>query len=488
MLRLLWRITYNLGRPAEIQIGQAMQVYVETFWVLTLIALAVYGMSGFYLRGRFYQSRFKLLVICQAVSLTYVLFGFILYLALARHWLEETPRSVLLIGWVLTIGLTIGARWWATLWRLALEREVPSLRSGLDHNGPIRHVLVIGGAGYIGSVLCGELLRRGYSVRVLDTLMYGREPLAQFTDHPSFQLLEGDSRDVSAIFRAMLDMHGVVHLGELVGDPACALDERLTVEINLAATRMVAEAAQGCGVKRFIYASSCSVYGASSRIVDERSELSPVSLYARAKIGSEQALLALNGPNFHPVILRLATVYGSSPRPRFDLVVNLLTAKAVCEGEITIFGGEQWRPFVHVADVGQAIVCCLAAPLACVKAEVFNVGSDEQNYTITEVGELIHRLIPQARLVNQGNGADHRDYHVSFARIRRELDFKPYHTLEDGIRQIETALRSGQIQNYQDKRYSNYLTLRYPANFRTISSRSINEIYAPALIGKLAEG
>jgi len=486
MLRLLWRVAYDIGRPAHVQVGEALQTYLETFWVLTLIAVAVYAMSGFYSWGRFYRGRFKVLVIVQAVSLSYVIFGFVQYLTLAREWLEVTPRSAWFLAWLFTICVTAGARWWARLWRIALEREPPSLRASPNHNGRIQHVLVIGGAGYIGSVLCRELLDRGYSVRVLDPLMYSRDSIAPLFRNSTFQLIEGDSREVSAVFRAMLDMDAVVHLGELVGDPACAFDEKLTLEINLAATRMVAEAAQGCGVKRFIYASSCSVYGASNRIVDERSALNPVSLYARAKIGSEQALLALNGPNFHPVILRFATVYGRSPRPRFDLVVNLLTAKAVCDGEITIFGGSQWRPFVHVADVAQAVVRCLEAPLACVKAEVFNVGSDEQNYTINDIGEMIHRLIPEARLVNLGNGTDNRDYHVSFARIRNELNFKPRYTVEDGIRQIEAALRTGQIQDYRDKRYSNYLTLTYPAIFRSISSRNISELYAPPLVaGKL---
>ena len=488
MLRLHWKLANNLGRAAHFQMAEAVEVYLETFWLLTLIVFVVYAMSGFYSWGRFYQSRFKALVIFQAVSMAYVLFGFVLYLALAGDWLVETPRSVLIIAWLLTMGLTMGARWWARLWRLALEREAPALRGRVNHNSRIQHVLVIGGAGYVGSVLCRELLNRGNSVRVLDSLMYGGESLAELARDPRFQLIEGDSRDVSAVFRAMLDMDAVVHLGELVGDPACALDERLTLEINLAATRMVAEAAKGCGVKRFIYSSSCSVYGASDRIVNERSELNPVSVYARAKIGSEQTLLALNGPNFHPVILRFATVYGRSPRPRFDLVINLLTAKAVCDGEITIFGGDQWRPFVHVADIAQAITRCLDAPLASVKAEVFNVGSDEQNYTITEIGELIHGLIPQANLVNHGNSVDRRDYHVSFARIRNELGFKPCYTVEQGVRQMEAALRSGEIQDYRDKRYSNILTLTYPASFRSVSSRSISELYTAPLAAKLAEG
>ena len=485
-IRLLWKISTGPDISAEDQVVAQLEMFGQTFWLLMLITLVVYSLSGFYSRGRFYQGPFKALVILEAVSLSYILFGFVLYLSEARSLLLKPPRLPLVLSWVLTLGATMGARWWAKLWRSAMMREAPTLRNA-DNNGRVYHVLVIGGAGYIGSVLCRKLLDQGYSVRILDTFLYGQESLADLIRHPRFRVIEGDSRNVSAVFRAMLDMDAVVHLGELVGDPACALDEKLTLEINLAATRMVAEAAQGCGVKRFIYASSCSVYGASTRIVDERSALNPVSVYARAKIGSEQTLLGLNGPDFHPVILRLATVYGRSPRPRFDLVINLLTAKAVCDSEITIFGGDQWRPFVHVADVAQAILLCLAAPLASVKAGIFNVGSDEQNYTITQVGELIRRIVPEARLVSRENDADNRDYHVSFARIRRELGFKPHYTVEDGVREIEAGLRTGHIENYQDKRYSNYLTLRDPVHFLSISSRNITELYAAPLLGRAAE-
>jgi nucleoside-diphosphate-sugar epimerase len=368
---------------------------------------------------------------------------------------------------------------------LVVNRERPILRE-LQRNERIQHVLVIGGAGYIGSVLCRQLLDKGYSVRVLDALLYGRESLTDLEGVPLFELIEGDSRDVSAVFRGMMNMDAVVHLGELVGDPACAVDENLTLEINLAATRMVADAARGCGIKRFVYASSCSVYGASDEILDERSALKPVSLYARAKIVSEKALLMLNGPDFHPVMLRFATVYGLSPRPRFDLVVNLLTAKAVQDGEITVFGGDQWRPFVHVADVVGAVVCCLEAPLVSVKGQIFNVGSDEQNYTIMEIGELIHNLVPEADLINQGDTSDKRNYRVSFAKIRHELGFVPRHTAEDGVREIAAALRNGLIEDYTLNRYSNYKTLSDPSNHLAIRSRHINELYAPSAVPETA--
>lgn len=480
VIRLLWTIATDLNISAYAQLVEGVEIYQSTSWLLTPIAMGVYGFSGFYSRGRFYQGRFKALVIVQAVSLSYVLFGFVLYLSLTWDWLLQPPRLALLLGWLLTLGATVGARLWSTLWRLVMKYEAPALRK-LAQDERIHHVLVIGGAGYIGSVLCRQLLRQGYAVRVLDTLLYGRESLADLIDNPHFELLEGDSRDVSTVFRAMLDMNAVVHLGELVGDPACALDEKLTLEINLAATRMMAEAAQGCGVKRFVYASSCSVYGASAESLDERSALNPVSLYAWAKAACERVLLALNGPDFHPVILRLATVYGLSPRLRFDLVVNLLTAKAVADGEITIFGGDQWRPFVHVADVAQAIIRGLEAPLSNVKGGIFNVGSDEQNYTIAQVGELIQRIIPRARLVNQGGDADRRDYCVSFTKIRRELGFQPHYTVEDGVREIAAALQAGRVRNYQDKCYSNYKMLSNPSNHLSIRARHINELYAPLL-------
>jgi nucleoside-diphosphate-sugar epimerase len=481
LARVLWRITADADISASAQLSRLVETYVSTAWLLTLIALVAYSLSGFYSRGRFYRGRFKALVIFQAVTLVYLIFGAIVYLALVRNLLLETPGSALVAGWFLTVVVTVSTRLWAIVWRLVIKRESPALRA-LEQDGRIHHVLVVGGAGYIGSVLCRQLLNKGYSVRVLDALLYGKESLAELQDHPRFELHEGDSRDVGAVIRAMLDMDAVVHLGELVGDPACALDERLTLEINLAATRMLAEAARGYGVKRFIYASSCSVYGAGSEILDERSGLNPVSLYARSKIASEQALLALNGPDFHPVILRLATVYGLSPRPRFDLVVNVLTAKAVREGEITIFGGDQWRPFVHVADVARAIVCCLEAPLTSVKKQVFNVGSDEQNYTIGQVGDLIHGLIPEARLLNKGNDVDKRDYHVSFAKIHNALGFGPQYTMVEGVREIEAVLREGRIDDYRDKRYSNYQTLSDPENHLSIRSRNISDLYAiPAM-------
>ncbi len=225
-----------------------------------------------------------------------------------------------------------------------------------------KHVLVIGGGGYIGSALLPKLLDSGYHVRLLDLLLFGTEPIADVLDHPNLEIVQADFRQVDEVVAAVRGMDTLIHLGAIVGDPACALDEELTIEVNLMATRMIAEVAKGSGVKRFIFASTCSVYGASDEILDERSALNPVSLYARSKIASEKVLRKMADDRFAPVILRFGTIYGLSGRTRFDLVVNLLAAKALIDKQITVFDGDQWRPFVHVDDAAQAVFKVLEAP------------------------------------------------------------------------------------------------------------------------------
>ena len=181
----------------------------------------------------------------------------------------------------------------------------------------------------------------------------------------------------------------------LVGDPACAINGALTTEINYAATRMVLEVCKGAGVNRLVFASTCSVYGASDFLMDERSKPNPVSLYAETKLASERVFLQGGTATLHPTVLRLATVFGFSPRPRFDLVVNLLTARAAQDGKITIFNQDQWRPFIHVQDVARAFVCALQSPVSAVSGEVFNVGSYSLNYSLGEVAQKIQSGSPK---------------------------------------------------------------------------------------------
>jgi len=425
-------------------------IYLSSAWVLTIVALSIFYFSGFYTRGRVYIGRYKALVIFQAITLTYLAFGSLVFLAGGGVGL---PRSVLPVGWILTLVSIGGVRLAYTL----IEREVLLDLGTVGRVGvrDARSILVVGGAGYIGSVLVRELLGRGYRVRVLDRLLYGDESLAEVYDREDFELIQGDFRNVEAVVRAVQGMGSIIHLGAVVGDPACALDEEFTFEVNLAATRMIAEAGKGYGIRRFIFASSCSVYGASDEIVDERCKLAPASLYARTKIESEKLLLSIMSDSFSPVLLRLATVCGMSYRPRFDLVVNLLTARAIFDKKITIFGGDQWRPFVHVEDVSKAIIRCLEAPLEVVSGQVFNVGSETGNYRLIQVGDLIKRIVPDTMVSVQGHIDDQRNYRVSFEKIQRMLDFQASKTVEDAILEIVEAVRSGQIVNYRVPRYSN---------------------------------
>jgi nucleoside-diphosphate-sugar epimerase len=263
----------------------------------------------------------------------------------------------------------------------------------------------------------------------------------------------------------------VVHLGELVGDPACAVDPELTRAINVVATRQLIALARDHGVRRFIYPSSCSVYGANDDVVDEESAPNPVSLYAEFKVLAEEAIAEVAGDGMEVVTLRLATVYGLSMRPRFDLVVNLFAAKSVAERRIVVHGGEQWRPFVHVSDVANAMLTCLEAPAMLVDGRVFNVGSDGQNRTIGEVAQLVSQWAPDAEL-QVAEIDDHRNYRVSFARIAQSLGYEARRTLEDGIVEIQTAIHSLRIRDYRDPRYSNVLSVR--AGLPTFQSAAVS--------------
>ena len=321
-----------------------------------------------------------------------------------------------------------------------------------------QHVLVVGGAGYIGSIVTRRLLHLGHKVRVFDALFYGADSMAGIVSDPNYELVIGDTRSTPAVDAAMTGIDAVIHLGELVGDPACALEPHTTRAINRDATRRVAELARDHGVRRFLYPSSCSVYGASDAIVDEGSPLNPVSLYAEMKVEAEHLLDNLQDDNFETVTLRLATVFGYSPRPRFDLVVNLLAARALVDGRITVHGGDQWRPFVHVADVAAALSMFLEAPAELVAGRTFNVGSDTLNHTISEVASLVERLTPQS-FIEVVPIDDHRNYRVSFGRICTELGFVPARTVTSGIAEIHAAIRGKLIPDYGATKHSNVRSL-----------------------------
>jgi nucleoside-diphosphate-sugar epimerase len=317
-----------------------------------------------------------------------------------------------------------------------------------------RLVLVLGGAGYIGSILVRKLLETGRKVRVLDSLVYGDSALRDILGHPDLELKVGDCRKIQDVVGAVKGAESIVHLAAIVGDPACEVDRQTSLQINYAATRMLIEVARGNGINRLVFASSCSVYGASDLLMDENSIVKAVSLYGQTKIDSEEALLDAHSDSFYPVILRLATVFGLSYRPRFDLVVNLLTAKACVEGAITVFNGTQWRPFIHVRDVALGIVQVLEAPLSLIRGEIFNLGDTRMNHQLSEVAERILAVFPNTKVEHTQN-SDRRNYRVSFDKIRHQLGFECSLGLDDGIQELRRAFEEKQVLDYRDALYYN---------------------------------
>ncbi len=317
-------------------------------------------------------------------------------------------------------------------------------------------VLVTGGAGYIGSVLTRSLLRAGHEVTVLDALLFGDEAVSELRDVPGYHLVEGDIRDESLVNRLAREQDAVAHLAAIVGDPACAAHPSVAVSVNVEGTRVVASAARRAGAGRFVFASTCSVYGHSDETVDESSGFNPQSLYAESRVDGEAVVRSFTTRDFQPVIVRFGTVYGLSPRMRFDLVVNFLTAELYRKGTISIFGGDQWRPFLHVADAARAVQSAVESPAGLVANEVFNVGSEEQNYQLRELMPIYECLKPEGRINCVREVRDRRSYRVSFDKIRRVLGFKPAFTVPRGVRQIYDALASTPDWNVDNVHHYNH--------------------------------
>jgi nucleoside-diphosphate-sugar epimerase len=322
-----------------------------------------------------------------------------------------------------------------------------------------RRVLVLGGAGYLGSVLVRQLLEMGRLVRVLDSFMFGEKALDGVRYHPNLEVVRGDVRDVGVVVPCMRSCDAVIHLAGIVGDPACDENKELAVEVNRAATRMLANVARECGVRRFIFASSCSVYGASDFFVSEESAVNPLSVYSETKIDSEEILLGARTAMFAPTILRFSTLFGLSPRMRFDLVANLFVARAVFMGSVTVINGDQWRPLLHVQDAARACVASLEAVAESVSGEVFNVGAAELNLQIEELGRVVVQVIPQVEIETLQT-EDRRNYRVTFDKIRERLGFDCFNTLENGIREIYGAIRAGLIADFTTAQFNNQFALR----------------------------
>jgi nucleoside-diphosphate-sugar epimerase len=447
-IRLLLMGEISLENPLGAFIRRINGFYLMNVGWFTTSALLLFAASGLYKPIPSAWMGKRLFAVARACAL-----------GLALH---AIPGSLLLGRGAATIKFAVPA--WCLLWlvvgvsrasRMQLARKFRLVPRSADPQKKLEDILVVGGAGYIGSVLARQLLEAGYRVRVLDLELFGVESLEGVLSHPRLEMMKGDFRNVEDVVRALNGMDAVVHLAAIVGDPACALDEETTIAVNYAAAKMMAQLARANGVSRFVFASTCSVYGESDELRDEDSDLNPVSLYATTKIDAERALLEAADDVFQPTILRFATAYGWSFRPRFDLVANLLSAQAVTEQHIRIFNGDQWRPFVHTRDIARACVMTLQAPLKKVGGQIFNVGDDSQNYTLSQLGQIVARSAPGTRVEEITNSDDPRNYRVNFDRIRNVLGFRASVTLEEGIQEIVDAVRSGGVADWTDPIYSN---------------------------------
>jgi nucleoside-diphosphate-sugar epimerase len=313
----------------------------------------------------------------------------------------------------------------------------------------VKTVLVTGGAGYIGSVVTEMLLDQGHQVRLLDRLFFGRDLVAGLEKRPGLTVVREDTR--YACQAAFDGVDVVMDLAGISNDPASDLAPKITEDINLTGAVRMAQMAKAAGVPRYLYSSSCSIYGHSNgngeRLV-ETSPKAPVSLYARTKIGAEEALAKLNDDDFTVAFLRNATVYGLSYRMRFDLVINIMTLYAYKQRKLFVTGGgQQWRPLVHVRDVARAFLLIMDAPKELVGGEAFNVGSSDQNYQIYRIAQMVRDVVPHTELEVVPDDPDKRSYNVSFEKIERVLGFRTEKTPYEGIVEVKQALERGLVDD-----------------------------------------
>jgi len=313
-------------------------------------------------------------------------------------------------------------------------------------------VFVTGGAGYVGAMLVPRLLAEGYAVTVLDLMLYGEDVLKP---HPQLTAIKGDIRDSDLLRKTIQGCDAVIHLACISNDPSFELDPELGKEINLDAFEPLVRIARAAGVQRFIYASSSSVYGVKEeKDVHEGMSLEPMTDYSRFKADCEKILAKYQSPAFTTVTIRPATVCGYSPRQRLDVVVNILTNLAFHKREISVFGGKQFRPNIHIADMVDAYLVLLRAPKEKIAGEIFNAGFENQ--TVRELAETVQRVIgDDVKLVATPTN-DNRSYHISSKKIAQKLGFVPKRTIQEAVEDLKHAFESGLLPNsLEDERYFN---------------------------------
>lgn len=324
-----------------------------------------------------------------------------------------------------------------------------------------KNILVTGGAGYIGIHLVQMLLDDDYNVTILDNFTFGKSSINHIINHPKLTVIEGDVANIKDLVKAVKNNRYVIALAAIVGDPASSIDAEETLNLNYESSKILTEICNFYEVEKLVFASSCSVYGAStSGYLTEDSPLNPVSLYARTRIYSENYILD-NSKITSPTILRLSTVFGFSPRMRYDLVVNTLLIRALKDKKFSVFGGDQWRPFVHCYDVARAFKLAIESDRKATHKQIFNVGSNDMNFTIDQIGDKVSAKFPHAEYNKVDEDVDKRNYKVSFDKITTKLGFEKKYDIEMGLNEmIEKINEDDSLLDYEDKIYSNFSQLK----------------------------
>ncbi|MCD6379501.1 NAD-dependent epimerase/dehydratase family protein [bacterium] len=319
-------------------------------------------------------------------------------------------------------------------------------------------VLIIGGAGFLGSVLTKLLVEEGHNVTVLDKFIYEKDSLSRIKDKINLTIKKGDIRDIDLLKKLMINKDTVINLAAIVGEQACRIDRKNTIEINTTAVENVVRIANEAGVKRILHTSSYIVYGNNDGgLLDENAPLLPVSLHAESKIKSEEILRKAMAKNVGSAvcIFRLSSLFGYSHRPRFDLAVNNLIGNAWNKGSMTIFGPDRRIPLLHVSDAARAIKIAMGLPPEKIAGKVFNTGGNELNLKNISIGNLIKKYLPST-LINIEEAQKEPDYRLDFTNIRKELVFTPRHSVTTGILELIQALESNKIISTKNPIYSNY--------------------------------
>ena len=309
----------------------------------------------------------------------------------------------------------------------------------------LKSILVTGGAGYIGSVLTHKLVELGYNVRIIDSLIYGKDGISDLISNNSVELIEKDIRDEKTLNEAVKEIDCVIHLAAIVGDPLCKKIPIAAKQINEDATKKLVTISKEHGVKRFIFASTCSNYGSASATVDENSQVQSLSLYSSTKVNSENFILNTKNSSFEPCILRFATAHGLSPRMRFDLLLQEFLRDAILDKKIRIYGPNFWRPLAHVDDISNACITTIKSSKNLISGQVYNVGNTSENYTKKMLAEIIQEFVPSTEIEITGSKTDLRTYKVSFDKIKNNLKFISKKTIRNSIQDILSKIEKGNL-------------------------------------------